>query len=145
MNHPAYYVEEGVHVPLAHEIKKLVTIPVIAVGRIINPLHAEEILKAGQADFVTMGRALISDPFLPEKAFKGQFDDITPCISCNRCIKSIRQGSLACTVNPEVGKEGERPAGKAASPKRVLVIGDAKAPREIIDAVSEGYEVGATI
>ena len=123
MNHPSYYVEEGVFVPLAQEIKKTATIPIIAVGRIKNPLHAEQILDEGSADFISMGRALISDPFLPQKAFDGCFDDIVPCISCNRCIKSIRQGSLACTVNPEVGKEGEHPRPKAGYEKRVMVVG----------------------
>lgn len=123
MNHPPYYVEEGIHATLAHEIKNEVAIPVIAVGRIKNPLQAETILNEGQADFITMGRALISDPFLPDKAFNGQFDDIVPCISCNRCIKSIRLGSLACTVNPEVGKEGTMSGGKTSSPKHVMVVG----------------------
>ncbi len=123
MNHPPYYVEEGVFVPFAAEIKKVVKIPVIAVGRIRDPRHAEKILKERKADFITMGRALISDPFVPQKAFIGRFDDIVPCISCNRCIKSIRQGSLACTVNPDVGNEGKRRLQKAENPKRVMVVG----------------------
>jgi 2,4-dienoyl-CoA reductase-like NADH-dependent reductase (Old Yellow Enzyme family)/thioredoxin reductase len=123
MNHPPYYVKEGVFVPFAAEIKKLVKIPVIAVGRIRDPHHAEKILKERKADFITMGRALISDPFLPQKAFDGGFDDIVPCISCNRCIKSIRVGSLACTVNPGIGKEGKGAPQKAEYSKRVMVVG----------------------
>jgi len=141
MNHPPYYVSEGVHVPLVEKIRQVVDIPLIAVGRIRDPRMADRIIETGTADFVTMGRALISDPFLPRKAINGSFEDIVPCISCNRCIKSIRQGHLACTVNPEVGREGDPPA-KAESAKQVMVVGGGPAGMKAAQtAAKRGHRV----
>ena len=57
--------------------------PVIGVGKIGDPLIAESILEEGKADFVAMGRALIADPALPNKAKEGRLDDIRRCIYCN--------------------------------------------------------------
>jgi NADPH-dependent 2,4-dienoyl-CoA reductase/sulfur reductase-like enzyme len=70
-----------------------------------------------------MGRALIADPFLPKKAMEGKVEDIIPCISCNRCILSIRRGDLYCAVNPETGRESTLVVKKAESSKKVWVIG----------------------
>ena len=90
LNQPPYYVDEGVFVHLAQAIKSEVDIPVIAVGRIRTPLMADQIIKDGKADLVSMGRALIADPYMPKKAKEGRFEEITPCISCNRCIPNCR-------------------------------------------------------
>ncbi len=54
--------EEGWKVYLAEEIKKVVTIPVIAVGNIRDPKYVNTILAEGKADFVAIGRGHIADP-----------------------------------------------------------------------------------
>lgn len=123
LNHPPYYVEEGVFIHLAQSIKSVVKIPVITVGRIRNPLMAEQIIREGKADLVSMGRALIADPYMPNKAKEGRFDEITPCISCNRCIQTLRKGEVRCTVNPEMGNEDRFRLSKTDRPKKVWVIG----------------------
>ena len=123
LNHPPYYVEEGVFVHLAEAIKSVVNIPVITVGRIRDPLMADQILREGKADLVSMGRALIADPHMPRKATERRFDEIVPCISCNRCIQSIRKGSLQCAVNPETGNEARFRLSKAARSKKVWIVG----------------------
>ena len=105
LNHPPYYVEEGIFIHLAQEIKSEVTIPVIAVGRIKNPVMADQIIRDGKADLVSMGRALIADPNMPKKAKEGRIEEIIPCISCNRCIQTLRKGALQCAVNPKTGSE----------------------------------------
>ena len=77
----------GCNVPLAEEIKRAVNIPVTVVGRINDPAFAENILNEGQADFVSFGRALHSDPDFPQKAREGRLDDICMCIACMQgCI-----------------------------------------------------------
>lgn len=68
INHPPYYLEEGIFVHLAQAVKSVVNIPVITVGRIRNPKMANEIIQDGKADLISMGRALIADPHLPNKA-----------------------------------------------------------------------------
>jgi len=123
LNHPPYYVEEGVFVHLAQAIKSVVNIPVITVGRIRDPVMAEEVLREGKADLVSMGRALIADPHMPRKAREGHFEEIIPCISCNRCIQSIRKGSLQCAVNPETGNEARFKLSKAARTRKVWIVG----------------------
>jgi NADPH-dependent 2,4-dienoyl-CoA reductase/sulfur reductase-like enzyme len=123
LNHPPYYVGEGVFTYLAQGIKAEVKIPVITVGRIRTPELANLVIEEKKADLVSMGRALIADPFLPKKAMEGKVEDIIPCISCNRCILSIRKGDLQCAVNPETGRESTLVVKKAEHPKKVWVIG----------------------
>ncbi len=123
LNHPPYYVGEGVFTHLAQGIKASVKIPVITVGRIRTPELANQVIEDRKADLVSMGRALIADPFLPRKAMEGKTDHIIPCISCNRCILSIRKGDLQCAVNPETGREATLVVKEAEHPKKVWVIG----------------------
>jgi 2,4-dienoyl-CoA reductase-like NADH-dependent reductase (Old Yellow Enzyme family)/thioredoxin reductase len=123
LNHPPYYAEEGVFVHLAQGIKSVVGIPVISVGRIRTPELANQILEEKKADLISMGRALIADPELPAKALQGRTGEIIPCISCNRCIQSIRKGALACAVNPETGREGIFKVKKTDHPKKIWIIG----------------------
>ena len=123
LNHPPYYVEEGVFVHLAEAVKSEVDIPVITVGRIRNPVMADQIIQDQKADLVSMGRALLADPHLPKKAKQGQFDDIIPCISCNKCIQTLRADAVQCSVNPETGNETQLRYAKADRSKTVWVVG----------------------
>jgi 2,4-dienoyl-CoA reductase-like NADH-dependent reductase (Old Yellow Enzyme family)/thioredoxin reductase len=123
LNHPPYYVTEGVFVHLAEAVKARVDIPVITVGRIRNPLMADQIIADGKADLISMGRALIADPRLPQKAKEGRLAEIIPCISCNKCIQTLRMDSVRCSVNPETGNESRFRYSKADRSKQVWVIG----------------------
>jgi 2,4-dienoyl-CoA reductase-like NADH-dependent reductase (Old Yellow Enzyme family)/thioredoxin reductase len=123
LNQPPYYVEEGVFVHLAEAVKAQVDIPVITVGRIRSPLMADQIIRDGKADLISMGRALIADPHLPQKAKDGRLEEIIPCISCNKCIQTQRQGAIRCSVNPETGNEAEFRFEKADRSKNVWIVG----------------------
>ncbi|MFQ6078179.1 MAG: FAD-dependent oxidoreductase [Thermodesulfobacteriota bacterium] len=123
LNHPPYYVEEGVFAHLAEGIKSVVNIPVITVGRIRNPVMADQILRDGKADLVSMGRALISDPRMPQKAKEGRLDEINYCMSCNRCIQTLRKEAVRCAVNPEAGNEYRFRISKSDRPKKAWIIG----------------------
>jgi len=123
LNQPPYYAEEGIFVHLAEAIKSKVNIPVITVGRIRDPVMADRVLRDGKADLVSMGRALISDPHMPQKAREGRMEEINFCISCNRCIHTFRQGPVRCAVNPEAGNEHRFKISKSDRPKRVWVVG----------------------
>ena len=74
---------KGVNVPAAEEIRRVVTIPVIAVSG-IEPIYGEQVLRAGKADFIGMCRPLFADPELPAKLASGRFDDIAPCTRAAR-------------------------------------------------------------
>ncbi|HHT9136456.1 MAG TPA: oxidoreductase [Candidatus Wunengus sp. YC60] len=122
-NIPCYYLEEGCFIHLAAGIKSVVKIPVLTVGRIINPVMAENALQQNKADLVVFGRTLIADPHFPNKVKEGRLDDIRTCLSCNRCIESISDKKLVCTVNPYIGKEGISHLQKTSKSRKILVIG----------------------
>jgi len=128
VNIPPMYEPQGAFVRHATEVKKHVSIPVATVGRIKDPVLADRIVKEGQADLVCMGRAQFADPEIVEKARRGSFADIRPCLAdCLGCIEGIlRYGESSCAVNPRVGREyviEDIPGEKSASPKKVLVAG----------------------
>ncbi len=109
---------------LAQAIKQAVDVPVIGVGRITDPRLADQFLREGKADFISMGRALLADPELPRKAAQGKFEDIRKCIGCNVCIMGpMAGGHLVCTVNTELGREREYQMRPAQTPKRVVIVG----------------------
>lgn len=126
-------IPRGCLVHLSAGIREAVTRPVIAVGRINDPLVAEEILENGKADLVAMGRALLADPELPRKSFEGRTSDIRMCTACNiGCINRVGwQGlSISCQVNPAVGREREYELIRAGKRLKILVIGGGPAGME---------------
>ena len=110
-------------VSLAKGIKKVVNIPVIAVGRISAEL-GEEVLRQGKADFIAMARAILADPEFPNKVASGKMEDIRPCILCYHCVSQAFWGEpVFCAVNAAAGKEAELRIEPAKQPKKVLVVG----------------------
>jgi mycofactocin system FadH/OYE family oxidoreductase 2 len=129
-----YLVEGSMHTPLGYTIplaagmREKLKIPVFCTGRINDPVMAEKVLAAGQADMIGMCRALICDPFLPKKAQEGRLDDIRYCIACNQgCIGRMGiNRSLGCVQNPAVGEEkrwGEGTLKPAPIAKKIMVVG----------------------
>jgi 2,4-dienoyl-CoA reductase-like NADH-dependent reductase (Old Yellow Enzyme family) len=55
----------GFQVPYARRIREQTDLMTMAVGVIIDPEQAEEILQSGGADLVALGRELMYDPFWP--------------------------------------------------------------------------------
>ena len=142
LNHPPYYVEEGVFVHLAAAVKSEVDIPVITVGRIRNPVMADQIIREQKADLVSMGRALIADPNLPKKAMRNQYDEIIPCISCNKCVQTMRKDYLRCSVNAETGNETQFRYSKVDRSKKVWVIGAGPGGLKVAEiAALRGHQV----
>jgi 2,4-dienoyl-CoA reductase-like NADH-dependent reductase (Old Yellow Enzyme family)/thioredoxin reductase len=140
--HAPYYVEEGVFVHLAEAIKSVTNIPVITVGRIRNPVMADQILREGKADLVSMGRALIADPYMPKKAKEGRLEEINFCISCNRCVRARKKEPVRCAVNPEAGNEYRFRLSKTDRPKKVWVVGGGPAGLKAAEiAALRGHEV----
>lgn len=119
---PCYLYPPGPLVPLAARVKKAVEIPVITAGR-IDPILGERVLKEGKADFVALGRPLLADPELPNKAREGRLNDIYQCIYCNNCISGMAKRPMSCTVNPFLFRERELALKSTASPKKVMVVG----------------------
>jgi 2,4-dienoyl-CoA reductase-like NADH-dependent reductase (Old Yellow Enzyme family)/thioredoxin reductase len=130
-------------VPYAQAIKDVVHIPIVTVGEIKDPEFAEAILIAGKADFIALGRALLSDPDWPRKAAEGKEREIRKCISCDTCKLSTAGGSkahanrpalgipLRCAINAAAGREKELSRIRCAKTrKRVMIVGGGPAGME---------------
>ena len=127
---PSMYTPHGCFVHLAEEVKKHVSIPVITVGRIKYPDHADQIIKQGKADMVAMGRSFLADPFYPEKARKGEISQIRPCVGCCLgCIHAVlAKEPGSCVVNPDVGREYKlKEEVKPSQTLKILVAGSGPA------------------
>lgn len=116
-------------VDLSRAIRKAAPELPVCVGTLVRtPGAAEKILRDGDADVVGMVRALIADPELPNKARRGDLDDIRKCTYTNQsCLMGLSQGrGLSCMQNMAVGKEGQIGIGKmrpAKARKNVVVVG----------------------
>jgi 2,4-dienoyl-CoA reductase (NADPH2) len=129
---------------LAAGVKKKVGVPVIASNRVNDVFVADEILRMGMADLVTMARALIADPYLAEKASEGRYEEITHCIGCNQgCFDHIFYlQPVTCTLNPRAGRELEYEMKAAEKPKRVAVVGGGPAGmKAALTAAKRGHQV----
>ncbi|GAI31085.1 unnamed protein product [marine sediment metagenome] len=90
-------------------IKKVVTVPVIAVGK-ITPEAGERMLEEKKADLIAIGKALLADPEFLNKVASGRLEDITPCIGCMECRDDLRNPEvigIRCQVNAALGREEE--------------------------------------
>lgn len=54
--------QPGFQVPFAEEVRRAADIPTMAVGLITHPQQAEDILAAGKADLIAIGREALVDP-----------------------------------------------------------------------------------
>jgi len=119
------FVPRKAYTYLAQGIRSAVSVPVIASNRINDPGLAEEVLREGQADLVTMARSLLADPDLPNKTLQGREDLIIHCVACNQgCFDRVFQREpVTCMVNPAAGMETELTLMPAPKKKKVLIIG----------------------
>lgn len=125
-------MEPGFNAAAAATVKQNVSVPVIAVGRVIDPTVAEDIISSGKADLVAIGRASLADPEFAVKAAEGRDEDIVKCLSCNEgCIDALMsKPPISCTQNPALGREAEYASRRAAKVKEVLVAGGGPAGLE---------------
>ena len=125
VTHPSMFLEDGVNVKYAAEIKKHVKTPVATVGALSDPALMEEIIASGKADVVQIARGLIAEPDLPNKARTGRDGEIKHCMRCLHCFSTlISDGQFYCAVNPETSRELEvKMTPPVKDRKRVLVAG----------------------
>lgn len=122
---------------MARIVKQHVTIPVVAVGRVL-PEVAEEMIASGDCDFVSMGRQLLADPELVNKIRAGHRKSVRPCINCYVCVEqNFFDGTPKCAVNPALGHEERAVVTPLGAHRRVTIIGAGPAGLEAARVLAE--------
>ncbi|WP_426350322.1 FAD-dependent oxidoreductase [Alloiococcus sp. CFN-8] len=141
---PPNYTPRGTLISLAAAVKKVVSVPVLAVCS-ITPEMGEDILSKGDADFISIGRQNIADPDYPNKIRQGKPESIRRCLRCNECLGEVmKNNGISCAVNPEAGKEyeGYVTVAPTKSKKKVAVIGGGPAGiQAALTAAERGHDV----
>jgi 2,4-dienoyl-CoA reductase-like NADH-dependent reductase (Old Yellow Enzyme family) len=147
VNHGDSSIKTANFAHLAREIKKVVSLPVIAASMILHPLDGEHIVSSGGADMVAMTRPHIADAEIVNKVKEGRIDDIRPCVLCNQgCVGNHWNFSdVRCIHNPATGRERELGIGTVTlspHPKKIAVIGGGVAGLEVARiAAMQGHSV----
>jgi 2,4-dienoyl-CoA reductase-like NADH-dependent reductase (Old Yellow Enzyme family)/thioredoxin reductase len=119
---------------LAEEVKKVVDIPVIGVGRINDPRLIKQIIETGRVDMVSLARQSLADPELPKKMMEERPDDVRRCIACDLgcSYRHIAQWMADCAINFEVMREGAYRAAmsRPVQPQKVAIVGGGVAGME---------------
>ncbi|MCE7791385.1 FAD-dependent oxidoreductase [Salipaludibacillus sp. CUR1] len=131
-------------VPVAENIAKEVSIPVVASNRINDPRDANKVLEEGTVQLVSMARPFLADPAILTKGKEDRYDEVNTCIACNQaCLDHVFEGKAAtCLVNPEAGRETELTLEPAEKTKNLLIIGAGPAGLETARVAAErGHHV----
>lgn len=138
-------VPRNAYAYLARMMRQLVSVPVMTGHRINRAEDARALIEDGMCDLVCMGRPLIADPFLPNKARAGRSADTVHCVACGQgCFDNVFmvENPVQCLANPTVGRERETRAVRAARPQRVMVVGGGAAGMAAaLSAAESGHEV----
>jgi dimethylglycine catabolism A len=139
MNPPMEY-PNATFLSRAADIRQDVTVPVVAAGRLGNPVAAKEAIASGKADFVALGRPLIADPDWVAKLMRSE--PPRHCLACNTCIDDMRSGTrIQCVVNAAAGDETRYAAASPPQGERIAVIGAGPAGLTYAYLVAEGNRV----
>ncbi|MDR0838727.1 MAG: NAD(P)/FAD-dependent oxidoreductase [Oscillospiraceae bacterium] len=145
VTHPSMFLEDGVNVKYAAEIKKHIKQSKVAtVGALADPALMEEILASGRADIVEVARGIIAEPDLPNKAREGRDGEIKKCMRCLSCFsKLLAEGQFYCAINPKVGRDLEyKHELPPVQKKKVVVIGGGVAGMQAaLTAAEQGHAV----
>ena len=137
---PPYNLEPGFNMDNIAAIKARVNIPVIGVGRIVDPALADQLIREGKIDMVAVGRAQLADPEWCNKSMEGREAEIRRCIGCTEgCYDKVidpKAKHITCTRNPALCLE-YKGLQKTDSPKKVMIIGGGKTGFYLAKMLSE--------
>jgi len=102
---PTYPFEEAFFLPFARQFREALSMPLILLGG-VNRLDTVHTALDEGFEFVGMARALLRDPYLPEK-FRTRRVAEGLCVHCNKCVPTIYSGTR-CVVREAVRENGRR-------------------------------------
>lgn len=70
-------IGEGHQVEFAATVRRETGLPVMAVGMIFRPEHADEIVEKGDADMIALARGMLQDPHWPWRAAAALGEDVS--------------------------------------------------------------------
>ncbi len=105
---------EGYFRKWARDIKKRIGVPVIAVGGLKSVAMMEEMIRRGEADFISLCRPLISEPDLI-RSWEADPAKKPRCVYCNQCLEAVHRGIPLCCV---AFSKGEPITSKSSAAKR---------------------------
>lgn len=134
--HPPMYMNQNCNLEDVKHIKKFVDIPVVCAGR-MTPEVAAGAIAAGELDAMGVARQFLADPEWITKMMADNEAAIRPCICChNGCFNMAHYNGVAndqsltdnmgmarCAINPPTMQHNKYKIVKAASAKKVAVIG----------------------
>jgi mycofactocin system FadH/OYE family oxidoreductase 2 len=145
-----YMIEASMQVPpayalwIASALRKVVSLPVVGVGRFKDPLQADRALTEGHADLIGVVRGQIADADFAAKARAGHSSWIRNCLSCNQeCVGRMGLNRwLGCIENPRAGREALASRPPAPARRHVVVVGaGAGGMQAAIAAARRGHTV----
>ncbi len=122
---PSHGEKEGLNVEQARKIKEVSSVPVIVVGKILDPHMAFNIVQQDYVDGVVLGRSLLADPYFVKKTEEKKFDEIAPCTGCVvGCVgEQTKRHPASCVINPFCGRECEWSIIPTKEAKNIGVVG----------------------
>jgi 2,4-dienoyl-CoA reductase-like NADH-dependent reductase (Old Yellow Enzyme family) len=94
--------DEAYFRPLARRARARTSLPIALVGGLRSRAVMEDVLEAGDADFISMSRPLICEPHLPNRLREG-IRDRSSCTSANRCWPDGPGEGIGCRCPVERG------------------------------------------
>jgi 2,4-dienoyl-CoA reductase (NADPH2) len=128
------YQPRALGTELARAVKKAVSVPVAAVGRVNVGRLAVNLIEQNHCDLVGVGRGAMADPDFAWKTLTGDYDAIRRCVACNACLKNnftLKAGR--CAINFEYNREpllAEERLLSTGNKRKVLVVGGGPAGME---------------
>lgn len=87
-----YDLEEGYNTAAARSIRSVTgDTPIALVGGMRTLENMSQAVKSGDAEFISMSRPFIREPFIVKKFRENKRDQVA-CVSCNRCLAAIPNG-----------------------------------------------------
>jgi len=86
---------EAYYRPLARAVRERVSLPIILVGGVRSTTMMEDVLVAGDADFLSFARPFVREPDFPAQLAAGR-QGLLDCVSCNICLAHDGYDALKC-------------------------------------------------